>query len=33
MMFAYLTVVIPYPTVLGRAAGAARPWLRRVSLP
>jgi hypothetical protein len=33
MMLAYLTAVIPYLTVLGRAALAARPWLRWVSLP
>jgi hypothetical protein len=33
MMFAYLAVVIPYLTVLGGAAPAARPWRRRVSLP
>jgi hypothetical protein len=33
MMFTYLSVVIPYLTAVGRAAVAARPWLRRVSLP
>ena len=33
MMLTYLTVLTPYLTTLGRAALAARPWLRRVPLP
>jgi hypothetical protein len=33
MMLAYLAALVPYLTTLGRVALAARPWLRRISLP
>ena len=33
MMLTYLTVLVPYLTALGRVALAARPWIRRISLP
>ena len=33
MMLTYLTVLVPYLTALGRVALAARPWVRRISLP
>lgn len=32
MILTYLTVLVPYLTAPGRAALAARPWVRPISL-